>query len=140
MHFNIHRNKSIILFGDNGSCRVNHKHHHSTKNLSNSQQNSAANTNSRNVSGGSDDFEERDSGSGRAAAAPLSDVLVFTGTSDRNIELQEQKPENRNSPYCISLGEMATISSQSSINFVGGRPSFYSDPTRQSDWDNELKS
>lgn len=92
------------------------------------------------MSGGSDEYEERDSGSGRAPAVPLNDVVVFTGTSARNIGLQEQKPENRNSPYCISLGEIATMPSQSSINFVSGRPSFYSDPTRHSEWEGELKS
>lgn len=140
LRFN-HRNKNLLLFDDNGNCRVNHKHHHSAKNLSNSQLNSATNTNSRNVSGeygASDDFEEeRDSGSARVAAN--------IGECQQDPK-QPPPPENdvfggkRNSFYCISLGNMMTVPSQSSINYVSARPSFYSDPTRQCDYDGDLKT
>lgn len=139
----------MILF--DGNCRVSHKHHHSTKNLSNSQQNSNTNTNSRNVSGEygcSEDYEEKDSGGGSGRMpATMNEVGVFTTTSARNadqaeyLEKKEEFADNpRNSFYCISMGEMMRIPSQSSINYVSARPSFYSDPTRHCEWDGDLKA
>lgn len=124
--------KGMLLFDDNGNCHPNYnKHHHSAKNLSNSQLNSVTNTNSRtsrNMSGDSDDL---DSVSGVRAASDSGPIRAsMSSQSNRNSELSQVQNGKRNSFYCISMGNLP---SQSSINFA--RPSFYSDPPKSCEWD-----
>lgn len=82
--------------------------------------------------GDSDDYE--DNVSGRVPAANLSEG--GRTSSIRNVNAQSTNKEvgggkrNANSFYCISLGNITAEQS-----YFIARPSFYSDPTRQCDWD-----
>lgn len=131
---NYNNRNTKMLFSDNGKCLISHKHHHSSKNLCSSQGNSASNTN--------EDIEERaSSSSGRMSANFKENGIKIKRSPERDLTgdggaFVDGKPSSIF--YCISLGDLKTIPSQSSLNYVSARPSFYSDPTRQCDADSKM--
>lgn len=132
----------MLFLEDNGNSRLNRKHHHSTKNSSNSQLNSASNTNFSGDYGRSSDDYDNDSSSAKTSANNGGGGCGGSGgggyEGGRNSAYPTDQLDKNglqfNSFYCISLGDMTTNSNPNpNAKYISARPSFNSDPIRTGD-------